>query len=207
MFGKLLKGAAKAVTTGVKAVSAVSKVPVIGTVARAVPGLGTVMAGASLATSAYNMLGGGNKSPGLPALPQGFAAGSAGLPALPGTASSSPVVGDRSWWRNDPNIAEALKAWAISAHNLRTAYRSPVKGYVVVRDVKGDPYALPKKMAVQYAGYRPGKKPPISVGEWNAIKTADRASKKIKKAMAVVARVDKNIKGGKVVIRKKKACK
>lgn len=203
MFGKILRGATSVVKGGIKAVNAVSKVPVIGTVAKAVPGLGTVMAGASLATGLYNAVSGGSKSPGLPALPQGFA----GMPALPGGASSSPVVGDRGWLQNDPNIAEALKGWAISKTNLRTAYRSPLKGFVVVRDVNGDPYALPKKMARAYAGWKPSKKPPISVGEWEAVKRADRAAKKVRKAMTVIARVESGIKGGKVVVRKKKACK
>jgi len=199
MFGKLLRGASKAVSGGLKAVNAVNKIPIVGTALRAVPGVGTALSVASLGATAYNTFKG--SSAGLPALPGG---GGGGLPALPGTAGSSSVVGDRSILRDDPNIAKALEPWAISARNLRTAYRAPIKGYVVVRDGNNDPYALPKQLARQYAGWRPSKKPPISVGEWEAVKRADRAAKKVRKAMTVIARVESGIKGGKVVCKRKK---
>jgi len=204
MFGKILRGATSVVKGGMKVAS---KVPLLGgtvgavtkaaPLLRAVPGLGTAMTVASVGMAGYNMMkGSSGSSSGLPAIP------GSGMPAMPGG-----VVGDRGWFQNDPNIPDALKAWAISKTNLRTAYRSPMKGYVVVRDEKGDPYALPKKMARAYAGWRPSKKPPISVGEWEAVKRADRAAKKVRKAMTVIARVESGIKGGKVVVRKKKACK
>lgn len=201
MFGKLLKGATKMIKSGAKVATQINKVPMIGNVAKMVPGLGTVLGAASLATSAYNTFkpsGGGGG--GLPALPGG---GGGGLPALPGSASAPAVVGNRSVFRDDPNISEALKAWAISAHNLRTAYRSPIKGYVVVRDVNGDPYALPKQLARQYAGWRPSKKPPISVGEWESLKRAHRTVKKVRKVASKMAQVEKSVtKGGKVKVKK-----
>lgn len=200
-FGKLLKGVSKVVSS----VAKVGNIPIVGNVVKAIPGVGTAVSLAGAGYSAYNLAkgftGGAGGGAGLPALP---GSGGAGLPALPGTSSAPPIVGDRSWWRDDPNIAAALKAWAISAHNLKTSYRSPVKGYVVVRDVNGDPYALPKAMAKKYAGYRESKKPPVSVGEWEAIKRADRATKRVKKMMSTIARVDNNIRGGKVVIKKRK---
>ena len=89
-------------------------------------------------------------------------------------------------------------------HNLRTTYRSPIRGYVVVRDQNGDPYALPKKLARQYAGWKPSKKPPISVGEWEAVKKADRTVKKMHKVFRTTVHVEHNVKHGKVVQHKKK---
>lgn len=184
----------------------------LGKVASMVPGLGTVVGAVGMAGTAYSavkagqaLLRGGGSSAQLPALPGGSLAGGQtyGLPALPGSAGAPPIVGKRSVFRDDPNIAEALKAWAISQRFLRQSFRSPMKGYVIVRDSVGDPYALPKAMAIKYAGYRPAKKPPISVGEWQSLKRADRTVKKVRKVVAMMSRVDKAVgKGGKVKVKK-----
>lgn len=183
------------------AVSKLSRSPV-GRLAGLVPGLGTVVnavgiaGGVAGAVSALSNRSGGSGS-GLPMLPSGRG----GLPMLPGTAGAPSIVGDRSIFRNDPNIAEALKQWAISKGNLRVSYRSPMKGYVVVRDSNGDPFALPKDLARKYAGWKAGKKPPISVGDWQAVKRADKTVKKVRKVMTTMIRVDKAIAGGKVKVR------
>lgn len=191
---KLGRAAAKAVTPVAAIGRVASKVPG----ARAIPVVGTGIAALSAVDMASRFIGGGG-SAGLPALPS-----SAGLPALPGTAMADPRVGMRSIFRDDPNIVAALQPFAIPARELRTYHRAPLKGFVVRYDSAGDPYAIPKTLARKYLGWKPSKKPPISVGEWEAIKRADRASKKIKKAMTTVARVDKNIRGGKVVVPKRK---
>lgn len=194
-FGKLLKGVSKVVRT----VSKVSNIPVVGNVIKAVPGVGTAVSLIGAGVGAYNLLGGGGGGGGggMPALPSG------GFPALPGTAGSSPVVGNRGWLQNDPNIAAALEPWAISRANLKTAYRSPIKGYVVVYDKNGDPYALPKFLAKKYAGYKESKKPPISVGDWEAVKRADRTIKSVRKIMTTMTRVDKAVSNGKVKVKAK----
>jgi len=188
----------------------------LGKVATMVPGLGTVMGAVGAAGTVYSgyqaLTGGGGGGGGLPALPSGLQGPplspggfAGGMPRnLPGTAGANPIIGKRSIFRDDPNIAAALQPFAISARFLRQSFRSPVKGYVVVRDAVGDPVALPKNLAMKYAGYRPAKKPPISVGEYQALKRADRTVKKVRKIMATVARVDKSVgKGGKVVFKKK----
>jgi len=201
IFGKIARGVGKAVMTTARS-GIVKNLPVVGTAA-------TVLSGAS----ALGLLGGGGGS-NLPMLPASGGLGgvpmgggfAGGFPALPGSAAAPPIVGSRSVFRDDPNIAEALKAWAISARFLKTAFRSPIKGYVIVRDVNSDPFALPKKLAVAYAGYKTAKKPPISVGEHQALLRADRTVKKVRKIMAMVTRVDNNVgKGGKVKIRRKKS--
>lgn len=201
-FGKIAKAAGGALKLAGSAVNAVNKVPIVGTALKAVPGVGTALTLASVGFGAYNAFSGGGAASGntgvaggLPALPS--------MPALPGAGAPS-MVGDRSIFRNDPNVVEAIKPFAIAARNLRTAYRSPLKGYVVVRDSAGDPMAVPKWIAKAYFGWKPSRKPPISVGEWNAIKTADRAARKVKKTVALISRVEGSIKNGKVVVKKRK---
>lgn len=191
-FGKLLRGVSK---IG-RSIAKVGNIPVIGNVAKAVPGLGTVLSVAGAGYTAYDLLK-GNGGGGMPALPQGS------FPALPGTPGAPAVVGQRGVFQNDPNIAAALEPWAISRANLKTSYRSPVKGYVIVYDKNGDPYALPKFLAKKFAGYKESKKPPISVGDWEAVKRADRTIKSVRKIMTTMVRVDKAVSNGKVKVKAK----
>lgn len=179
-FGKRLLGA----------VSSVSKVPVLGNAIKAIPVVGTV---ASVGGLAGDLLGGGKKS-GMPMLP-------AGMPGLPGVNAVAPVgMGERSIFRDDPNVVEALKQYAIAERFLKPYYRAP-RGAVIVYDQVGKPYGLPKKVA-RWAGlWKPAKKPPISVGEWESIKKADRTVKKMKKVFARTARVEKNVHKGRVKVK------
>lgn len=198
MIGALARLAGKGLSTlargGVTATRAVANTPIVKSVAKQT-GLG------ALAYGVGNAVFGGGGSGGLPALP---AAG--GFPALPGMGAPG-IVGDRGIFQNDPNIVAALQPFAISKANLRMSYRSPIKGYVIRYDSKGDPYAIPKSLARAYLGWKPAKKPPLSVGEWNSIKNADRATKKVRKIMTTVARVDKAVSGGKVKIRQGRKAK
>lgn len=134
----------------------------------------------------------------------GSKGGGGGLPALPGMPGGFPAtMGDRGIFRNDPNLPDNLKGWAISKANLKAYYRAP-KGFVIVYDSAGDPYGLPRKLAIMLKLWRPGHKPPISVGDYMAVKRADRTVKKFRKIYSMVARVDKNIgKGGKIKVPKK----
>lgn len=199
MFGSLLKGAVSLVKSGGSALASVgraaNKIPGVG----AIPVVGNVLAAAGGLATASSLLGGGGGG-GLPALP----AVSGGLPTLLPGAGAPAIVGDRGVFQNDPNIAKALEPFAISKTNLRIAYRSPIKGFVVVRDSVGDPYALPRALARKYAGWKPSKKPPISVGDWEAVKRADRTIKKVRKITSTMTKVDNATRGGKVVIRRKK---
>lgn len=152
--------------------------------------------------------------------------GPAGLPALPGTGFSMPGLkvqpgqtggglSPLKWiprgpggrmqlpW-NDPSVPAFLKQFALDDSFIRPAMRAP-KGYVIIRDVDGQPYPVLKKVAQQFGLWKPGKKPPISVGEYQALKKADRTVKKMRKIYATIARVDKaTTKGGKVTIHRKK---
>lgn len=204
-FSRMVRKSTNVVKTGLKATSAISKIPVLGNVMKAVPFVGTALSVANMASDVMGGFGGGGGGGGggMPAMPTARYAG--GLPALPGTAGSNPVVGQRGVFRNDPNVVEALKPFAISQHNLRQYYRAPMKGFVVRRDQNGDAFAIPKSMAIKYLGYKSHKKPPISVGDWEAVKRADRTVKKVRKVMTTMTRVDKAVgKGGKIKVGKKK---
>jgi hypothetical protein len=131
------------------------------------------------------------RSSGMPALPAG------GLPAFPST------MGSRGVFSNDANVPAMLKEWTISKGDLKFYPRAP-KGFVICYDEKGDPFAIPKKIAMMLKMWRPAKKPPISVGDWQAVKRADKTVKKMKKIFSVTTHVDKNINGGKVRVTRRK---
>ncbi len=182
-FGSLLRKVGKGAAM-------LGKSPV-GRLAGLVPGLGTVVSGIGLAGTAYgaySALSGPSKSAGLPALP--MRAGGGGLPAMPGGGGFAGVAGpgDRSIFRNDPNVVEALKAWAIPMRGLRSYYRAP-KGYVVVRDNAGDPMGIPKAMAKQYMGWKPAKKPLLSIRDTSALRRAGVAIKKLQNAEKMARKI------------------
>ncbi len=94
------------------------------------------------------------------------------------------------WWKgpggklqlpwNDPKIPAYLKQFALDDAYLKTYYRAP-RGYVIIRDASGRPFAVNKQMARSFGLWKPAKKPPISVGDWQKFKAAERVEKKLKK--------------------------
>jgi hypothetical protein len=131
-----------------------------------------------------------SQSNNLPMLPSG-----SGLPALPGMqtqmmqqagAGGLPVP----FWKgpggslqmpwNDPRIPQVLRQFALDDAYLRQSVRAP-RGYVVVRDAQGRPYAVERAMAVKMKVWKPARKPPISAGDWNKYRTAQRVAKKLMK--------------------------
>lgn len=166
IFGKIARGVGKAVMTVARS-PGVKMVPGLGTAA-------TVLTGAS----ALGLLGGGGGGGGnMPALP--------GLPGMPNMPS---VAGDRSIFRNDPNTIAAIKPYAISKANLKEYHRAP-KGFVIVFDEKGDPMGVPKALAKLFFGWKPAKKPLLSIRDTNAIRHAGRAIKKLQNAERMAKRI------------------
>jgi len=158
-----------------------TKIPGVGLI----PGVGTALSVVGAASSAYGIArsltsGGG---PSLPALPSSGGAAAAGAGAL-----MNPLMGQRSIFRNDPNVVEALKPYAISMHNLKQYYRAP-KGFVVMRDQVGDAYGIPKNLAKTYLGWKPAKKPLLSVRDTNAIRHAGVAIKKLQNAEKMAKKI------------------
>jgi hypothetical protein len=197
MFGMIARAASKIIRPAAGAILSAGRAARNIPGATAIPVVGNVL-GAAGGLAAISSAMGSRGSSNLPALPSG------GLPALPG-AGAPAIVGQRGIFQNDPNIVAALQPWAISKANLRVSYRSPMKGFVIRYDSNGDPYAIPKTLARQYLGWKPAKKPPISVGEYQALKKADRTVKKMRKVYSMISRVDAGTtKGGKVVIKRRK---
>lgn len=152
-----------------------------------IPGAGLALGAMEIAEKGMEYFGGGGggagTSAGLPALPN--FGGGGGMPAAPMVPmqAAAPQMGNRSIFRNDPNVIAALKPYAISMHNLRTYYRAP-KGFVIVHDTNGDPFGLPKNVARAYGLWKPSAKPPISATDWKAFKRAKSVSKKLNKIHA-----------------------
>lgn len=179
LFGKIARG----VTSVAKAVT---KVPVLGTAVRALPGVGLGLGALEVGSAIYGATRGrGAGVPGLPMLPG--TGGPFGMGLIPPTGGAA-MMGKRSIFRDDPNVIEMLKPYAIPARALRQSYRAP-KGFIVRYDSAGDPYGIPKFLAKQFFGWKPARKPPISVGDWNKLAGADRVIRKFrdmeKKAMRI----------------------
>lgn len=175
-FGSLIRSAGKAA-------GALSRSP-LGKVAGMVPGLGTAVSAIGLASTAYGVakgFSGGNKPAGLPALP-GMSGGPMGAvqPGQTGGFGLPRGVGGKlqlPW--NDPSIPAYLKQFSLDDSFLRQALRAP-RGYVVVRDADGRPFALLKAMAKQFKLWHPKPKPPISVRDWHHLRGAGRVIDKLK---------------------------
>lgn len=180
--GGLIKTAVKAV---VPAVTSIFSKKAAATVA-------TVGAGAAAATLAPKLLGGGSTA----MVPY---AGAGNLPALPGLAaagqtsaiaSTSPGGLPVPWWKgpggkfqlpwNDPKIPEYLKSFALDDAYLKVYYRAP-RGYVVVKDANGKPYAVNRMVAKQFGLWRPAAKPPISATDWKHFKRNKLIERRIRK--------------------------
>lgn len=187
-FGKKLLGAA----------GSLSKIPVLGNAVKAIPVVGTVASVASIGSDLLSARSRGGGGGGMPALPMPGGMG------MPGVNAPAPVgMGQRSIFRDDPNVIEALKQYAISERYLRPYYRAP-RGAVIVYDQVGKPYGLPRDIAKKAGLWKPAKKPPISVRDWQSIQRADRTITKMKKVFARTARVEHNVKGGKVRVHARK---
>ncbi len=157
---------------GTNLVKAATRIPGVSTLTRAVPGLGLAYTAFDIGSAAYGAMRGGGGG-GLPALPGGA------MP-LPGGPGAPAAMGRRSIFRDDPNVAEFLKQFAIPARALKTYYRAP-NGFVIMHDAVGDPYGIPKALAKDYLGWKPAKKPPISVRQWSAMKHIRATMRSLKK--------------------------
>ena len=181
-MGFSIRGALGVVAKGARSLT---KIPGVGMI----PGVGNVLSAVGTGLSLYgavkgaqSLLGGGSKAPPFSMPLQGTMSG-------PGTGVPfNPNMGKRSIFRNDPNIAETLKPYAIDDRFLKTYHRAP-KGFVVLHDAVGDAFAIPKPIAIANHMWKAGKKPPISVGDWSKLMGANRVVKKFrdmeKKAMKI----------------------
>lgn len=125
--------------------------------------------------------------------------GTGGLPAVPGLGASAAtgtamVVAQGAgglpvpWWKgpggklqmpgSDPRIPEYLKSFALDDAYLKIYYRAP-RGYVIVRDSQGRPFAVNKKIAQSFGVWKPAAKPPISATDWKNYKRNQTIEKRL----------------------------
>lgn len=192
----------------VKPLAKVASNPLLSKVGGMIPGVGTVIGAVGTAATVYgavnSMRGGSSSAPsgGLPPLPApGTTSGPGVLPRGPGGALQMP-------W-NDPN-AGAAKPWALDDAYLKPMFRAP-KGYVVMWDGGrrgvGRPFPVLKSAAMKlhYADgskvYHHHAKPPISVGDYHALKRAHKTIKKVHKIHGLISYVNNNTtEAGKVKV-------
>lgn len=180
-------GFASLLRKGMSLAKSAGKIPGVGMI----PGIGNVLSAVGTAATVYQgakalgfMSGGGggggagNSLPMLPGMsggPRGMITpgqtGGIGIPRGPGGGMQLP-------W-HDPAIPEYLKQFALDDSYLKISTRAP-KGYVVVKDASGRPFAVLKSMAKAFHLWKPKPKPPISVRDWHHLQGAARVAKKLK---------------------------
>lgn len=146
-------------------------------------GAAAIGAGAAALTQKVQ---GGQQLTSLPALP--ISAGSLPASMAVQTGQLPQAGGILPWWRgannklqmpwNDPNVPALLKQYALDDAYLRVRYYAP-RGYVVIRDSEGRPYAIPRLLAQKLGLWRPAKKPPISASDWHHYKRNQQLEKKL----------------------------
>lgn len=183
---------------GLKLASKVGKIPGIGMI----PMVGNIASGLSVASAAYGgykaLTSGGGSKPIVGTLPPG------GLPALPGMGGAGTAmvaagqtggfglprgVGGKlqlPW--NDPSIPAYLKQFSLDDSFLRQSVRAP-RGYVVIRDADGRPFAVLKTMAKQFKLWKAKPKPPISVRDWHHLRGAGRVVDKLQDMEKVAKKI------------------
>lgn len=126
------------------------------------------------------------------------------LPALPLAVAQTGAIQQQGagglpvpWWKgpggklqlpwNDPNIPQYLKQFALDDAYLKIYYRAP-RGYVIVKDATGRPFAVNKAIAKQFGLWRPAAKPPISATDWKHYKRNQIIEKRLRKIAAPALR-------------------
>lgn len=93
---------------------------------------------------------------------------------------------------NDPRVAEYLKPYSLDDAYLKPYYRAP-KGFVVLKDASGRPFAVQKEIAKFFGLWKPAAKPPISATDWKHYKRNKAIEKKLTKVAApVIAKARKS---------------
>jgi hypothetical protein len=191
-------------------VKKVTSVPVLGTAIKAIPVVGGAVAGVEAISDVAGAFGGGSRtrlpSPGT--LPASFSPSLSSSTALARRTtgySSTGRTGISRTWRGPgggfqvpgtgPSRGKTLTEYGLPSPTLddsflKTYYRAP-KGYVVVNDGKGKPYPMRKDIARKLGLWKPAKKPPIKVKDYEALKRAHRTTKKLKKIGKMVKQVQK----------------
>lgn len=146
------------------------------------------LGGNGLTTSSFASQGIQQVSSQLPALAlaQNQAIASQGAGGLPVPWFKGPGGKLQMPW-NDPRIPEYLKQFALDDAYLKTYVRAP-KGYVILRDSSGRPFAVNKQVARSMGLWKPAAKPPISATDYKHFKRNKTIEKKLRKIAGPVLR-------------------
>jgi len=160
---------------GMDIVAAVGRNPV----AQMLPGVGLASSIVGGTRAITNVFDGGGGATMLPALPSaGFGQGFAGFDPNPGVMPRGPG-GKLSIPFTNPNVPPQFEPFVIDDQFLRISLRAP-KGYVVIRLQGIKPFPMRRDMAIKFGVWKPAKKPPISVTDWESLKRADKVIRKLK---------------------------
>lgn len=189
LFGKAIKRGA-GVAAKRLAISGIGKRIGGSVVGRAIGGIarsriGRVVGSAAIGAGALEVAQQYGAAPrSLPAIPSTYGGG------VPATTQGVKNVGFLPAWRGpggklqwpwqDPRIPEYLKQFALDDAYLKPCVRAP-RGYVVLRDQEGRPFAVNKMIAKQFKLWKPKAKPIISVRDWHSYQRAQRVEKKLRK--------------------------
>lgn len=163
-----------------KAVTSFASKPIVKVAAAtaATLGVSSLVQGATAAPASLPVLPSGGGLPALPgqltAMTQQAGAGGLPVPWFKGAGGKLQAP-----WQ-DPRIPQTIRQFALDDAYLRQALRAP-RGFVVVRDREGRPYAVERSVAVKMRLWKPARKPPISAGDWRRYQTASRVAKKLMK--------------------------
>ena len=146
------------------------------------------LGGTGLATSPFASQGIQQVSAQLPALAmsQNQAITQQGAGGLPVPWFKGPGGKLQMPW-NDPRIPDYLKQFALDDAYLKTYVRAP-KGYVILRDSSGRPFAVNKQVARSMGLWKPAAKPPISATDYKHFKRNKTIEKKLRKIAGPVLR-------------------
>jgi hypothetical protein len=139
------------------------------------------LGGTGLATTSFASQGIQQVSSQLPALAmaQNQAVTAQGAGGLPLPWFKGPGGKLQLPW-NDPRIPDYLKQFALDDAYLKTYVRAP-KGYVILRDSSGRPFAVNKSVARSMGLWKPAAKPPISATDYKHFKRNKTIEKRLRK--------------------------
>lgn len=179
-----------AVHAGAGLARTATRIPGVSALAKSLPFVGTALA----AYQVYSAVTSPSSSGPMPPPP-----GSGGDNSGPGLLPRGPGGALQAPW-NDPSPTASQKPHALDDSYLKKSYRAP-HGYIVGYDPHGRPFALEREWAKKNPYYdahgrmkkfHPAHKPPVSVGDYHALKRSHHTIKKFDKIFKLVAVVKHN---------------
>jgi hypothetical protein len=180
----LFKSISRGVRSVGKAVLPVARTVTRSPIARAIPGVGGALALADIGLRGASMLSSmtdasvPNAAPQIPNLPMGLSLPKRGLP-VPQRAGISPTPIPATGAGTQLQAPQGMTLPLSSG----TSYLRPPRGFVTIYNNLGQPIRFQDRgSAVKLGLWKPAKKPPISVTDWESLRRANKAVRAIKRA-------------------------